>query len=101
MDLQRMRVQKAVCGLLAFNVGSLAVIVSPDVRLLAPNVSRKRPLFASPSLTICGPLQLLLCAVTAYMRQGVVRVGPGVRTAREHTALQPYDLGRSRWILML
>jgi hypothetical protein len=49
--LQSIWVQRAVCKLLAFNVGSQA-------RLLAPNVSRKRPLFASPSATVCRPLQL-------------------------------------------
>jgi hypothetical protein len=40
------------------NVGLLAVIVSPGVRLLARNVSRKCPLFAGSDATVCKPLQL-------------------------------------------
>src|SRR6266545_6444488 len=59
LDLQRMWVQRAVCRLLAINVGSLAVIVGPSLRVLARNVSRKRPLFAGPGATVCRPLQLL------------------------------------------
>jgi hypothetical protein len=40
------------------NVGSLAGIVSPGLPLLARNVSRKCPLFASSRATVCEPLQL-------------------------------------------
>jgi hypothetical protein len=40
------------------NVGSLAGIVGSSLRVLAPKVSRKCPLFASPSLTVCKPLHL-------------------------------------------
>jgi len=58
LALQRMWVQRAVCRLLAQNVSSLAVIVGPSLRLLAQNVSRKRPLFAGPSATVCRLLQL-------------------------------------------
>ena len=39
-------------------VGSLAGSVSPGVRVLARNVSRKCPLFASPSALVCRPLQV-------------------------------------------
>ena len=39
LDLQRMWVQRAVCRLLVFNVGSLAVIVSLTFSLLARNLS--------------------------------------------------------------
>jgi hypothetical protein len=53
-----MWVQQAVCRPLAFHVGSLAVSVGLNLRLLAWNVSRKPPLFASPPLIVCGPLQL-------------------------------------------
>src|SRR4051794_3293962 len=53
-----MWVQRAVCGLLAFNVGSLAAIVGSQARLLAPNVSPKQPLFAGPGAAVCRPLQL-------------------------------------------
>jgi hypothetical protein len=53
-----MWVQRAVCGLLAQNVGSLAVIVGSQARLLARNVSRKCPLFAGSGATVCKPLQL-------------------------------------------
>ena len=55
---QRMWVQRAVCGLLAINVGSLAVSVSPGLRLLARNVSPKLPLFAGLGAAVCKPLQL-------------------------------------------
>jgi Resolvase, N terminal domain len=56
--LLRLWVQRAVCGLLAINVGSLAASVSSGARLLAPNVSPKHPLFASPRAAVCKPLQL-------------------------------------------
>ena len=42
------------------NVGSLALIVGQSLRLLAPNVSRKHPLFASPRAAVCKPLQLII-----------------------------------------
>src|SRR6266511_229411 len=58
VDWQRIWVQQAVCRLLARNVGSLAVIVGPRRSLLAPNVSRKRPLFASLCAAVCRPLQV-------------------------------------------
>ncbi len=57
--LQGMWAQKAVCRLLAVNVGSLAVIVGASLSLLAQNVGSNSPLFASPSHTVCKPLQLL------------------------------------------
>jgi hypothetical protein len=38
----------------------LAVMVSLTLSLLARNVSRKCPLFASPSLTVCKPLHLTI-----------------------------------------
>ena len=57
-DLQRMWAERAVCRLLAQNVGSLALIVSLSLSLLAPNVSRKRPLFAGPGAAVCRPLHL-------------------------------------------
>jgi len=47
-----------ICRLLALYVGLLAVIVSPGLRLLARNVSRKCRLFVSPGTTVCRPLQL-------------------------------------------
>jgi single-strand DNA-binding protein len=55
---QRMWVRPTVCRLLALNVGSLAGIVSPGLPLLARNVSRKCPLFASSRATVCEPLQV-------------------------------------------
>src|SRR5262249_55514806 len=55
-DLHRMWAQSAVCRLLAFNVSSLAVIVSLTFSLLTGNVSRKLLLFASPRATVCKPL---------------------------------------------
>jgi hypothetical protein len=55
-----MWVQRAVCRLVARNVGSLAAIVSQTCSLLAPNVSRKSPLFAGSDATVCKPLQLRL-----------------------------------------
>ena len=58
-----MWVQRAVGGLLAFNVGSLAVSVSPSLCLLAWNVSRKCPLFAGLGATVCKPLHLGLSRV--------------------------------------
>jgi hypothetical protein len=61
-----MWVQGAVCRLLAQKMGSLGAIVSLTLRLLAPNVSRKRPLFASPSLTVCGPLHLMFSRAYRY-----------------------------------
>ena len=42
----------------SLNMGLLAASVSPSLRLLARNVSRKHPLFASPCATVCKPLQL-------------------------------------------
>jgi hypothetical protein len=60
LDLQRMWVQQAVYGLLAFKVGSLAAIVGSQARLLAPNVSPNHPLFAGPGAAVCEPLQLLM-----------------------------------------
>src|SRR5687767_2586850 len=62
-DWQRMWVQRTVCRLLARNVGSLAAIVSLTLRLLAPNVSRKCPLFAGLSAAVCKPLHLFECAI--------------------------------------
>jgi len=56
--LQRRWVQRAVCRLLALNVGSLAVIVSLSPSLLARNVSPKHPLFAGPGAAVCKPLQI-------------------------------------------
>jgi hypothetical protein len=47
-------------------VGSLAVSEGSRAGLLAVNVSRKHPLFASPRAIVCRPLQLLiilLCTV--------------------------------------
>jgi TIR domain len=55
-----MWVQQTVCRLLARNVGSLAATVSLTLRLLAPNASRKCPLFAGLSATVCKPLHLLI-----------------------------------------
>ena len=55
---QRLWVQRAVCRLLAQDVGSLAVTVSPSLRLLARNVSPKHPLFAGLGAAVCRPLQL-------------------------------------------
>jgi hypothetical protein len=60
LNLQPMWVQRAVCRLLAWNVGSWAGSVSLTLRLLAPNVSPKPLLFASPSLTVCKPLHITL-----------------------------------------
>jgi hypothetical protein len=60
---QRMWVRPTVCRLLALNVGSLAGIVSPGLPLLARNVSRKCPLFASSRATVCEPLQLVVVSV--------------------------------------
>ena len=57
--LQRMWAERVVCRLLAWNVGSLAQNVSLPLSLLARNVSRKRPLFAGPGITVCKPLQLM------------------------------------------
>jgi hypothetical protein len=53
-----MWVQRAVGGLLAQNVGSLAVIVSLRLSVLARNVSWKRPLFAGSGAAVCRPLHL-------------------------------------------
>ena len=47
-----------ICKLVAQDVGSLAVIVCLLRSLLAPNVSRKCPLFAGPGVTVCEPLQV-------------------------------------------
>ena len=55
---QRIWAQKAVCRLLAQNVSSFAVIVSPSLGLLAQNVSRKHPVFAGSGATVCRPLHL-------------------------------------------
>ena len=59
VDWQRMGVQPAVCGLLAQNMGSLAMSVSLPLRLLACNASRKCPLFAGSGAPVCRPLHLL------------------------------------------
>jgi hypothetical protein len=58
--LQRMWAQGVVCKLLAPNMGSLAVMVSLTLSLLARNVSRKRPLFAGLGITVCKPLQVVI-----------------------------------------
>jgi hypothetical protein len=83
---QRKWAQKAVCRLLARNVGSLAVIVSSSLGLLAQNVSRKRPLFAGSSATVCRPLQLGYCVfyspvvheLFAHANESVLVVGYAV-----------------------
>jgi hypothetical protein len=58
MHWQQMWVQRAVCGLVAMNVGSLAGNAGSRARLLAPNVSRKLRLFAGLGATVCGPLHV-------------------------------------------
>jgi hypothetical protein len=42
------------------NVGSLAVIADPTPLILTENVGSQSALFASPSLTVCGPRHLVL-----------------------------------------
>jgi hypothetical protein len=42
----------------SLNVGLFAVIVGSSLRLLARNVSRKRPLFAGPGAAVCKPRHL-------------------------------------------
>jgi hypothetical protein len=49
------------------NMGSLAVIVSLSLSLLAQNVSRKLPLFVSPGAAVCGLLQLAYVYVSDVM----------------------------------
>jgi hypothetical protein len=68
LDWQRMWVQRAVCGLVALNVGSLAAIVSPGLPLLAPNVSPKHPLFAGPGAAVCRPLHLVIVLSELHAR---------------------------------
>jgi hypothetical protein len=48
-------------------MGSLAVIVSLSLSLLAQNVSRKLPLFVSPGAAVCGLLQLAYVYVSDVM----------------------------------
>ena len=54
------------------NVGSLVVSVSPGVRLLAPNVSRKLCLFAGSGATVCKPLQLGCASLWKVPRRDVL-----------------------------
>ena len=79
-----MWVHNAVCRLVARNVGSLAVIVGAQPRLLAPNVGRKQLLFAGLGATVCGPLHLL-------WRREAAR-SSGTRS-RAHLSLQLVHLG--------
>jgi hypothetical protein len=59
--LQSMWVQRAGGGLVAINLGSLAVSVGSQPLVFARIVGSKPPLFASPSATVCRPLQLGGC----------------------------------------
>jgi hypothetical protein len=77
-----MWVQRTVCRLLALNVGSLAAIVSLTLRLLAPNVSRKCPLFAGLSAAVCKPLQLPVLGALADRAVGAGPRSRGVARAR-------------------
>jgi len=90
---QRLWVRPTICRLLALNVGSLAGIVSPGLPLLARNVSRKCPLFASSRATVCEPLQLGILG-RRYAHPTVSRlVGSFVRVdvlSRTSSACQTY-----------
>lgn len=53
-----MWVHLPVCGLVATNVGSVALIVGLGGIRVVQNVGRNMPMFAAQSLDDCGPLQL-------------------------------------------
>jgi hypothetical protein len=83
LNLQPMCVQRAVCRLLAQSIGSLAAIVGSQARLLARNVSRKCPLFASPRLTVCKPLHIVgLVSIKPAQNIQVLPSGQWVGTER-------------------
>jgi hypothetical protein len=59
-----MWVQEAVCGLVAMNVGSLAVSVGSQPLIFARIVGSKLLLFANPSDLVCGPLHIASLELT-------------------------------------
>jgi hypothetical protein len=67
--MQRMWVPIAVCELVAMNVGSLAVSVGSQPLIFARIVGSQSPLFASPLLIVCGPLQLAKVGKCLWLRR--------------------------------
>jgi hypothetical protein len=52
-------------------MGSLAVILGLQASLLAPSVSRKRPLFTGPGAAVCRPLQIRVGQSAPATRQSI------------------------------